>query len=299
MNRINVIILILLFNPTFILMFKKRFRSLKRNEYFLDTCCSFEENDQMTISCPLNEQIRLKLIEIYYNSNEYCSSEYSCCKYRTKCSRRITKYSTFNCDGKNVCSISKTCLKISDPCSNLNGYYGQYMTIEYSCLSTNGIVNQTNIFEDEDQPVPFIVKLSTSDQIDDRSSVNEKSFFKNFVVENDLKSSPIFLMLIIFVFLLFLILTYWLADQIGRKICRKKSSKKVSRMSTEILLDHSSEEKTKVQSNPSLTMTRIYPSHSNSYSNHPYSYQQRYLTVHQHPFNGQFYSRTFYPYFNY
>lgn len=268
----------------------------KRNEYMIDTCCSLNEKDQILISCSSNEQINLKLIEIFYNSNEYCSSEYSCCKYQTKCSRRLTKYSTLHCDGKNSCQIDKTCFKIYDHCSNINGLYGQYITIQYSCLTTN---NQTESYEEEEEElVPFVVKLLTSDEINDGLNMNENSLIKN-----ELKSSPMFLMIVILVFLLFLLITYFSADQFGKKICRKSSWKKpmkTNRISTEIFLENINENKIKVQSNPSSTMTRIYPTYSNnsSYYNHPYSYQ-RYLTVHQHPFNGQYYSTTFNPYFNY
>lgn len=297
MQRINVILLILLLNSTFVLMLKKkRIVSLKETEYYLDTCCSFDETQQLTLSCLPNEQIQLKLIEIYYNSNEYCSSEFSCCKYRTQCSRRITKYSTLNCDGKSSCSISKTCLKIYDSCSSIEGLYGQYITIQYSCLT-----NETEIEEEEQQPVPFIVKLSTTDERNDHSVMNDQSFLRNLFMKNDLKSSPLFLIMIIFLFLLFLIFTYWLADQLGRKYCRKNSSKTKNTISTEILLQHPVDEKIQVQTNPTLTINRIYPTYSkSSYQNiSPYSYHQRYLTVHHHPFTQQHYSRTFYPYFNY
>ena len=273
MNRINLILFILLINVGLILMLNKR------KEYLIETCCSLNEKDQIFISCSSNEFIYLKLIEIFYNSNEYCSSEYSCCKYKTKCSRRLTKYSTLHCDGQNSCQIDKTCFKIYDHCSNINGLYGQYITIQYSCLTN---INQTDS-EEEEEPVPFVVKLLASDQL----KMNENS-----LIENELKSSPMFLIIVILAFLLFLLITYFSADQFGKKICRKRSSK-TNRISTEIYLENLNENKIKVQSNPSFTMNRVYPNY-----NHPYSYQT-YLTVHQHPSNRQFYSTSFNPYLNY
>ena len=280
MNRSNLILLILFLNPSLILMLKKSFRSFKWNEYFVDTCCSFNENAKMNLSCSTNEKIHLKLIQIYYNSNEYCSSKYSCCKLKTQCSRRITKYSNLQCDGQNSCLIDKNCFKIYSPCASLTGLYGQYITIEYSCIKSNEIFE--NETDSNEESIPFIVKLSTSEE------QREYTFLKT-----NFKSSPLFLFFIIFLFLLLLFLTYWLADQIGKKMCREKTS-----FQTKLFFEHQQEKPIQVQSNSSLT-TRIYPSHSYF---HPYplnSYHQRYLTVHHQPSTRQIYSRTFNPYFNY
>lgn len=255
----------------------------QRNEYVIDSCCSLNENKQIFISCPTNELIHLKLIEIFYNSNQYCSQQYSCCKYKTKCSRRLTKYSTLHCDGRNSCQIDQTCFKIYDQCSNINGLYGQYINIQYSCLTS---INQTHHDEEEEEEmVPFVVKLSTSDERNIQT-----------VMENETKSSPMFLMIVILIFLLVLMISYFSADQFGKKICRKKSFKKPlksNRISTEMFFENINEKKMKVQSNPPSTI-----SPKNFSSHHPYSYQ-RYLTVHQHPLHGQFYSTSFNPYFNY
>jgi hypothetical protein len=272
-------------------MLNNKYRSLRSNEYFLDTCCSLNENEKIYLSCGPNEKIHLNLIEIYYNSDEYCSSELYCCKYRTKCSRRITKYSTFNCDEKTSCSIDKSCLKIYSSCSSIYGLYGQYITINYSCLP----LNETNSF-DYDQPVPFIVKLSTSDE----TTIKNSFIKKNSLITNDLKSSPLFLISIIFIFLLLMFITYWIADQIGKKICRKKNFK-IKTIQTKILLEHSTQDKTKVQSDSSLPITRIYPSNYYYQNKTKYSYNpyQRYIDVQHDPITGQIYSRTFNPYFNY
>lgn len=287
MNKINLIILIYLLKPTLILMLNNVYRSLKSNEYFLDTCCSLNKNDKIYLSCGQNEKIHLNLIEIYYNSDEYCSSELYCCKYKTKCSRRITKYSSLHCDDKNSCYIDKNCLKIYNKCSSIYGLYGQYITINYSCLSLN------NTFIDNyEEPVPFIVKLSTT-ELD-----NKKIIKNNFLISKDLKSSPIFLISIIFVFLLIMLISYWSADKIGKKLCRKKKSS----IETKIIYQHKSDDKTKVQSNSSLPITRIYPYHFNYYyQNNPNlnNYPKKYIHVEQHPITQQIYSRTFYPYFNY
>lgn len=279
-------------------MLKLKYRSLESNEYFIDTCCSLNSNEKVYLSCGPNEKIRLNLIKIYYNSDEYCSSELYCCKYQTKCSRRITKYSSLHCDEKNSCWIDKNCLKIYDSCSSIYGLYGQYITINYSCL----LLNQTNLFNNE-QPVPFIVKLSTSDETTTiENNFIKKNSLKNLLISKDFKSSPLFLISIIFLFLLLMFITYWSADQIGKKFCRKKSFKK-KLIETKIFYEHSSEDKTKVQSNPPLPITRIYPSHphTNYYHYNPYlnnSYR-KYIQLQQHPINEQIYSRTFNPYFNY
>jgi len=297
-------------------MLNNKYHSLRSNEYFLDTCCSLNENDKIYLSCAPNEKIHLNLIQIYYNSDEYCSSELYCCKYRTKCSRRITKYSSLHCDEKNSCWIDKTCLKIYEPCASIYGLYGQYITIDYSCLPLTEIyqtINETN-YLDYDQPVPFIVKLSTSDETTRKNSFIQKNSLENLLISTDVKSSPLFLISIIFIFILLMFITYWLADQIGKKICRQnhfRNNLKTDTIQTKILLQHSPEDKTKVESNSSLPITRIYPSNSNyqyyHYQNknkYPYtpyssnSYRQ-YINVEHDPITGQIYSRTFNPYFNY
>jgi hypothetical protein len=301
-------------------MLNHKYRSLRSNEYFLDTCCSLNENEKIYLSCGSNERIHLNLIQIYYNSDEYCSSELYCCKYRTQCSRRITKYSSLHCDDKSSCSIDKSCLKIYEPCASIYGLYGQYITIDYSCLpssETYETINQTNYF-DNDQPVPFIVKLSTSDEPIIKNSVLRKSSLKHFLISNDLKSSPLFLISIIFVFLFSMFITYWLAGQVGKKFCRQDHGKKnvqTNTIQTKIFLEHSPEDKTKVQSSSSLPVTRIYPSHSNYQYHQPYYHYlnknkyrytpysvnsyRRYINVQHDPITGQFYSRTYNPYFNY
>jgi len=137
----------------------------------------------------------------------------------------------------------------------------------------------------------------------------KKNSFKNFLITNDLKSSSIFLKLSSLLFLLLMFIAYWLADQIGKKICRKnpfKKNVKTNTIETKIHLEHSSQDKTKVESNYSLPITRIYPSNSNYqyyHLNHknkyPYHSHRRYIHVEHDPTNGQIYSRTFYPHFNY
>jgi len=286
-------------------MLNSKFDLLKSNEYFLDTCCSLNENEKLYLSCGSNEKIRLNLIQIYYNSDEYCSSELYCCKYQTKCSRRITKYSSLHCDEQNSCWIDKSCLKIYEPCSSIYGLYGQYITINYSCLPIDNL-NETDLFDTE-EPVPFVVKLSTIDQTTTTKSFLNKNSLKNLLITNNLKSSPLFLISIIFLFLLLLFLTYWLADLIGKRICRQnrfKKNVKTNTISTKILLEHPAENKTKVQSTSSLPVTRIYPSYSNYqyYNKQPYSFNssyERYVNVQHDPVTGQIYSRTFYPYWDY
>jgi hypothetical protein len=276
-------------------MLNSQFDLLKSNEYFVDTCCSLNENEKLYLSCGLNEKIHLNLIQIYYNSDEYCSSELYCCKYQTKCSRRITKYSSLHCDEQNSCWIDKSCLKIYDPCSSIYGLYGQYITIHYSCLE----INETNSFDSE-EPVPFLVKLSTIDETTIKS-FSKKDSLKDLLITDNFKSSPLFLISIIFLFLVLLFLTYWLADLIGKKICRQnrlKKNVKTNTMSTKIFLEHPAENKIKVQSNSSLPITRIYPSYSN-YQYYPFNSYQRYINVQHDPLTGQIYSRTFYPYWNY
>ena len=294
MGRIYIIVFINLLNPSLILMLNNKYRSLRSNEYFLDTCCSLNENEKIYLSCGPNEKIRLNLIEIYYNSDEYCSSELYCCKYRTKCSRRITKYSSLNCDEKNSCSIDKNCLKIYSSCASIYGLYGQYITINYSCLPSiekSSIINETNSY-DYDQSIPFIVKLSTYDQ----------TTIKNILIENtNLKSSPLFLILIIFLFLLLMFIIYCLADQFGKKVCRQNNLNK--NIKTNIYFQHLSDQKENVQSNSSLPITRIYPSNSNNqYYNNKYPYRNsypKYIQIEHDPINQQIYSTKYKHYFNY
>jgi hypothetical protein len=312
MSKIKLILLICLLKPSLILMLNNGYVSSSPNEYFIDTCCSLNENERVYLSCGSNEKIHLNLIQIFYNSAEYCSSELYCCKYETKCSRRITKYSSLSCDEKNSCWIDKTCLKIHDECSSISGLYGQYITINYSCLplsQTYETINRTDSF-DNYQPVPFIVKLLTSDETTRKTSFENKNSFKNFLISNDLKSSPIFLIGIIFLFVLLMLIIYWLADQIGQKLCRQNPLK-----TSKLVISHSSDEKAKVQSNPSLPVTRVYPSqkiyrydqplydyhHSNKYRYIPYSFNsyQKYIHIQHDPTTGQTYSRTYNPHFNY
>jgi hypothetical protein len=270
---------------------------LKSREYLIDTCCSLNGNDRLYLSCNLNEQIHLNLIEIFYNSNEYCSSEFNCCKYRTKCSRRITKYFNLHCDQKNSCWIDKTCLKIFKPCSNIYGLYGQYITINYSCLS----INQTNSEEEEDQSGTFIVQLLTSQ---DKTTTT-----KNFILINHLKSSPIFLIGIILTFILLMLFIYGLANRIANSICRKDSLEKSELIPQKFLFKHENVDKIGVESVSSLPVTRIYPCQSiyryekAFYDNSSIPYlnnrSKQYINIQHNPYTGQISSRIINGYFNY
>ncbi|CAF4995792.1 unnamed protein product [Rotaria sp. Silwood1] len=276
--------------------------SLISNEYFIDTCCSLSKTDKLNIYCRQNEIIRLNLIEIYYNSNEYCSSEYNFCKYQTNCSRRITKYSNINCNEKNSCSIDRTCLKIYEPCSSLNGLYGQYITIYYSCISL--LLNKTKLNDNYNDNIPFIVKLLTSEKTNKNKSFieNDIILFKNF------KSSPLSLISIIFSFLLFMFIIYSLADHIGNKICRQKNLiKNKSILNNQ---QNEREDKINVQSNRFKSLKDV-----NSYrtinlynksiyrTKYPYVYYSinpyhKYIHIQHNPITRQFYSTTYNPYFN-
>lgn len=269
MNRILFQILLDVFCISLLLIFE----NVHCGEYFLDTCCSLNENETIFLSCSSNEIVHLNLIEIYYNSNDYCSYPSSCCQIQTSCSRRITKYSSFNCDGKQFCFISKRCFPIYSSCTNYQSRYGQYITIQYSCLN---IHNQTDSQEEEDQTV--LVHLSASDQ----------KMKENFLWRKQLKSSPIFLIAIIFLFLCFLLIIYWLADFIGKKYCQQKSS----HFQSNLIYLNKPNEKHYVQSNSSIPIRKIYPQFHSLY---PY---QTLINVQHDPFTGQVYSRTFYPHFN-
>jgi hypothetical protein len=214
MNKISIILFICLLNSSFILMLNSS------KEYFLDTCCSLNSNDRIYFSCGLNEKIHLNIIEIYYNSDPYCSEEFYCCKYETTCSRRITKYYNSNCDQKNSCWIDKSCLKIYSPCSNLQGLYGQYITIKYSCLPLIERINSTDQFNY--QPVPLFFKLFKSEET---IKTNQLIKTKYLLIRNNWKSSPIFLIILICIFIFLILIIYCLADQIGQRICRKHYSK--------------------------------------------------------------------------
>lgn len=294
MNKIHLILLyIYILKPTFILMLNKT-NLFESNEYFIDTCCSFNKNDKINLSCRSNEKIHLNLIEIFYNSNEYCSSEYNCCKYRTNCSRRITKYSNLNCYEKNFCSIDKSCLKIYEPCSNINGLYGQYMTISYSCLSLNNSYfnNKTN------KTIPFIVKLFQFEE----TTVENSILNKNIFLFNNFKSSILSLISIIFLFLLIMLFIYTLADQIGNKFCRKKSLKKQNKISFE---NFHEEQKLKVNSSNNLKQIKdIYSMKTYcECQKYPCIYyrinpNEKYIQIEHNPTTGQIYSTTYNPYFN-
>ncbi|CAF1262323.1 unnamed protein product [Rotaria sordida] len=300
MNKIKFQLFIYLLKPSIIFMLNNN-DSFLSNEYFIDTCCSFNKNDKLNIYCNKNEIIRLNLIEIYYNSNEYCLSEYNCCKYRTNCSRRITKYSNIICNDKNSCSIDKTCLKISKPCSNKNGLYGQYITIYYSCLS---LLNKTNIYLNNDNSIPFIVKLLTSeDKYENKSIIN-----KNLIEFNYFKSSLLSLYSIIFFFLLFMFIIYSLAYQFGKKIFHKKNFIKNNKI--KLNQEFFIEDNRNVQSNRSKTNKDIYSykrkylfNNSINRIKYPYIYYsinpyQKYIHIQHYPKTRQFYSMTFNPYFN-
>ncbi|CAF1156399.1 unnamed protein product [Adineta steineri] len=296
---------------------------IKSNEYFLDTCCSLNENQRIYLSCGLNEKIHLNLIEIFYNSEEYCSEQFYCCKYKTKCSRRITKYSSLHCDQQNSCWIDKTCLKIYKPCTNIYGLYGQYITINYTCLPSNNN-NEDDYYhfnETNDETIPFIVKLLTSQE---DSSNKKNSLIKNEIFLSDnLKSSPILLILIICIFIFLMLFTYWLAYLCGKNICRKNSNKTKTTpqkllIPQKIQIKHENNNKIKVQSNQnSLPQTRIYPSYQYNNNNNQqhhreryyptksrhlsYSYNphRQYISVQHDPLTGQISSRTFNSYLNY
>ncbi|CAF1057442.1 unnamed protein product [Rotaria magnacalcarata] len=279
--------------------------SFESNEYFIDTCCSFNKNDKINLSCRQNEIIHLNLIEIFYNSNPYCSSEYSCCKYRTNCSRRITKYSNLNCNDKNFCSIDKSCLKIYEPCSNIYGLYGQYITIYYSCLTLNNSYSNRNKTNVENSPYsfPFILKFLTSESTTNKNLIIDKKL----LLFNNFKSSILSLISIILMFLLVMLIIYSLADQIGNKVCRKKYLKKQNKISFENCRE---EQKQKVESNDLKQINDIYSTKQicqcyQPYYNYKYPYMyypmnqnERYLHIQHHPTTGQIYSTTYNPYFN-
>ncbi|CAF1341132.1 unnamed protein product [Adineta ricciae] len=257
-------------------------------EYFLDTCCSLNGNERIYLSCGLNEKIHLNLIEIYFNSDSSCLSPYSCCQKRTKCSRRITKYFSLHCDEQNSCWINKTCLKIYKSCANSNDYYGQYLTINYSCLSFNE--NLTKIV-DEEILSPFIVKLFTEKK-------NERKSFEN---------SQIFLIGIICSFIFLMLIIYSFANFIGKKFCQnisqKNQSQQIDLIPKKILVKHDQDQKITVQSVNCPSPTRIYPIKTTFTSNpksfyipHSHYSYRPFINVYQDPFTGQISSRTFYYY---
>ena len=279
------------------------YKLLRSNEHFLDTCCSFNEKQRIYLSCGLNEKIRLNLIEIFYNSNPYCSSRYSCCKYRTDCSRRITKYSNLKCDDKNSCWIDKTCLKIYKPCANIYGLYGQYITINYSCVSsiqTYDIKNRTDYFFSNKQ-IPFIVKVLSSERTTVKNLMIKKNFF---IPDNNFKSSPLFLISVIVFFLILMSISYYIADQIGKKV-RHPNHLKKNLKTRKVFLKNTTEEKARVEINRSIPVTRIYPyttiyEYRRPYfdSNNHYIPYRTFVNIEHDPTTGHFYSRTYNPYFN-
>lgn len=331
MYKIHLILFAYIINSSLILMLNSSYvdNEIKSNEYFLDTCCSLDKNEKIYLSCLKNEIIRLNLIEIYYNSNEYCSSEYNCCKFRTNCSRRITKYSSLHCDDKNSCWINKSCLKIYEPCASIYGLYGQYITINYSCLKLNNTINTTTITNNN---IPFILKFLISD---DGLIATTK---KTILFDKNLKSSPLLLISISFIFVFSMLIMYYLTDQFGKKVFHSNYSKNIILQEKNIFIENKIQEKDKVQSQSQLeshsqTQTRtpiqsqsqsqsqldndnlinikqIYPSKTTCQCNHIYSNRihqnkthyiyyskypfYKYINIQHQPINRQFY----YPYLN-
>ncbi|CAF1549125.1 unnamed protein product, partial [Rotaria sordida] len=58
MNKIKFQLFIYLLKPSIIFMLNNN-DSFLSNEYFIDTCCSFNKNDKLNIYCNKNEIIRL------------------------------------------------------------------------------------------------------------------------------------------------------------------------------------------------------------------------------------------------
>lgn len=264
------------------LIYSNELEQQRSNSFEISTCCSTTGNDQLFISCSSNEIIQLNLIEIFYNSNVDCSIGSSCCQTKTSCSRRLTKYYHSNCHHKQFCFIDKTCFKIYSSCAHPNGLHGQFIYVQYSCLTLNSNQTQQEEEEDEDEELsPIIVKLSTSDQ-----TTRERT---NLVLKSELKSSPIYLLLVIFIFIVLMFVIYSLADFVGKRFCRDEERKSLS---SHLIYLNKTNEKVNVQS--TIPKTRIYPKEIHSY--YPY---QTLINVQHDPTTGQVVSTTFYPHFQY
>ena len=241
------------------------------NVYYLESCCSrHSSTERISFSCDWNHQIRLNRIELFYHSsNETCSSSSSttCCQQRTSCSRRITKYFTSICDEHQFCSIDNTCLKIHQTCASENHFYGQFLTIHYSCLPNNRTT------------MPFLIKLLTIDNPpEDLPSSSSSS------------SSSLFFFALLFTFVSSMLSIYCFARWIGRRVCLRPSSRSSKELKEQkLLLRYHCAEKRPVQSTSSSPSTRIYP--------YIPSQLRPYINVYQDPRTGQITSRTFYSYY--
>ena len=176
-------------------------------------------------------------------------------------------------------------MKIYKSCANSNDYYGQYLTINYSCLT----FNESLTTNQEDILNPFIVKLFTEKDKKERKSFENSRIFLIGII-----SSFVFLMLII----------YSCANFIGKKFCQNISQENPSQLiPKKILVKHDQDHKITVQSVNSPSSTRIYPIKTTFTSNpksfyvpHSHYSYRPFINVYQDPFTGQISSRTFYYY---
>ena len=285
--------------------------STSANESFVGTCCSFDVNDRLALSCGHGQTIRLNLIEIFYNSDVHCSSSpFSCCPSATTCSRRLTKYASWNCDQKNSCSISRTCLKIYNSCAGSHGSYGQYLTVNYSCVTKDSWSH--DIDDLSQQAMPLIVHLFASEERKKEiRPLRELLWWKSILSTSDWRSSPLILLLVICLFLAFMLLVYWFADQIGQRICRHlpaRSTDRVQGLSNceYIVWKYSPDENNRVEANSALLPSdhrareeslsaehRPILVHRSSFPSSP-----RLIHVQHNPITGQIFSRTFAQHFH-
>ena len=279
------------------------------NESFVGTCCSFDVNDRLALSCGHRQTIRLNLIEIFYSSDVHCSSSpFSCCPSATTCSRRLTKYSSWNCDQKNSCSISRTCLKIYDPCAGPHGSYGQYLTVNYSCVTKDSWSH--DIDDLSHQALPLIVHLfASAERKEERRPLRDLLWWKSILPTTDWKSSPLVLILVICLFLAFMLLVYWFADQIGQRICRPtRSTDRVRSLSNceYIVWKYSPDENNRVEANPTLLLSDHRTREESLSAEHrhvllprsSFPSSPRLIHVQHNPITGQIFSRTFAQHFN-
>ncbi|CAF0828299.1 unnamed protein product [Didymodactylos carnosus] len=247
-------------------------------EKHVDVCCGLGE---IKLTCSQNEKIRLNIIQLYYTENCYLlesnTNSSTCCKRKSSCSRRITKYS-HHCNEQQECFIEKTCLKIYKPCA-IRGIvdvaYGQYMTIDYFCIPQSMSYQQymenkyrnmlpllptfdTNITVQLQKPssstgVNGWKTLTVTDTSLSAGAIRSKRknlFSLRYDDENgelnddnsswsQWKSSVFSLMLLILFAIIFLLLIYWIASKIGHRLRHRQPSK-------ETLLGHEETKETTI-----------------------------------------------------